>query len=316
MTTVFVSNNDCSSPLPMPSVDAVAYSVADRYDLYEAAVTDAGGTIVDPADTLSVMQYLRDNLLEGRLAAMVSPSWGVKASAGLADMLFGIEGPDFEGLAMGVGGAKPTLTTDAAGNPIAVTALNASSVGGIFRSVTDLTLADDANEWCAIVASISGVSGGTAEIGFGNLPSGGTGFACAALTRTAALNGYVAQKSGYAPNSATDGTKRMTSNLTNTGRADTETTALALNISTGTVQVIANGTAFTPAVSDLPALPALPKLTDYTTLARRLYIGSDYNGSATISRPRNGQFRHLMALKRTNIDELRKITSDFSARYA
>lgn len=310
MTVIYKSNNACTSPKPMPSVDAVSYSVQDRYDAYATAVTGAGGTIVDPTDTLSVMQYLRDNVLEGRIGALVSPSWGVKATGGAADMLYAIEGVDFEGLAMGVGGAKPTLTTDAANNPVALTVLNASSVGGIFRSVADLALAATSDEWCAIVASISGVSGGTAEIGFGNLPSGGTGFACAALTRTALLNGYVAQTSGYNANAATDGTKRMTANATNTGRADTEATALMLKPSTGEVRIVANGTSFLPATSGTGAL------TDYTALLRRIYIGSDYNGSATISRPRNGQFRHLMALKRTDVDEVRKITSDFSARYA
>lgn len=310
MTLIFRSNVAYAGAEPLPSIEAIAYSAQDLYDLYEARVVADGGVIESPSETLWMVNYVYDNDLRGRIGALASPAWGVKKSAGRAAKLYSIEGVDFEGMVMGGGGALPNLTTDAAGNYIAETMLDTSSVGGVFRSVSDVTLAASSSDWCALIGSISGLSGSSGEIAFGNVPTGGTGFICASLTRTATLNGYGAQKSGYNAAAASDATKRMTANASNTGRVDTDSTALALNIATGGVRVIMKGGIGLSATSDTGAL------TDYTTLSRRIYIGSSYNGSATISRPRNGQFRYAMHLKSTTVEEVQRITLDMSNRLA
>jgi hypothetical protein len=305
-----IKSNFTTTNANAPKFSEIGYTAQDRLDIYSAAVVADGGEIIDSAATLAAIEYAMEARILSRMTVMASPSWGVKKTAGRYDKLYSLFGTDLEGVTVG-GGSKPLSDTDAAGNPIAITDINASRVGGLFQTTADVTVAENADDWFVPVGgSISALDALTAQLAFGNVALGGTGFIPASVSRTATLNSYSGQRSDYDPNAASDATKRISGSVTNTGIADPVGIALLMKVSTGEIKLIVDGDVKASVVSSTGALYA------YQTLARRIRAGGAYDASANITSNRKAQIREVFSIGRTTEAAVLALTSEISSRYA
>jgi hypothetical protein len=311
LTLIFKSNVSYAGALELDQLDDVAYTAQQLFDIHEARVIAAGGTVADEASAVTAIGQMQDARLLSKIVAWASPSWGSKITSTRYDNLYSIRGVDFEGFTVGTGGAKPLTGTDAAGNVIAIMDVNASRVGGLFRTESDVSIAANSSDWFCIFTSMSALDALTAQIAFGNLAQATTGFICANMSRSATLSSITAQESDYNPAIASDAGTRLTPGSYNSSAlANTVGMAFAMNISTGVIKLIMDGNEVITATS------ATGTLYDYVTLARRLYLGSGYDGSANITSNRKGELREAGIINDATLAQITALTLQISERWA
>lgn len=310
MALVFRSNIAYTGPVLLPSVEAIAYTPSQLYDIYAARVDADGGSIISESRTLAAITYLQEQNLYGRLAVCAAPAWGVKLDTGRVEKMYSLTGIDMEGQAIGVGGTLPLHATDSDDNPVVVGDINASRVGGFLRTVSAFALAKSVDQWAAIITCQNDLDSLAVQTFFGNLASAGIGYAPVIFGRTPASGtnqtNWLAQRSDYDPAAAADAGTRM-SGSGSRGAADAVGTALALRVSSGDVRLFNNGSQIGNAISGTGALY------DYTALERRLTMPSGFDGSANITASRKGHIREVMVLRQGTLAEIAALTAQLTA---
>lgn len=312
MALLFNSTVEQTSGLLLPTVEQVAYSAEELYAVYAARVALDGGTIIDAAYTLAQIAYIQEAGFYGRLAVCASPRMGVKITSSKYDKWYSLDGVDLIGVVAGGGGAKPAVSTDGNGHPVAAVGVNGSRVGGLLESETAFALAHSASSWAGIHACQTDDGTLTMVTAYGNVSGSGTGYAPAVLGRSPAagtnqING-AAQRTGYDPTIAVDATKRILPSGAR-GVTDRVGTALVLKISTGEVQLLNSG-AVVYSTDDASALY------DYTAASFKLRAGTFFDGSANYTASRGGIISDIIVLRSGTLEEHKLLSAHISAQAA